>query len=71
MDGQFNFSAFTGAGVDTASVTIPVQIDAPRRTWVKIFEMQATDSSMTLAFQKLGFQATAGGSLIIAQVKVD
>lgn len=72
LHGALEVSSFTGeSGLDRSVIAIPVQVDGPRREWVKVFEYQSLDANAKLAFRNLGLSLGAGASAVAVYVRLD
>ena len=68
IDGTVTISSFT-TGLDTADVTVPLQLDIPRGSWIRIYRTRTVGASATILLRAFG--ATAAAGQVALEVRVD
>jgi hypothetical protein len=72
MSGQFTVASFTGTtGRNRSNVSAPLELDGPRRRWLKVMNFRSANGSMKASFEGLGLSLGAGLDNIAVFIKVD
>lgn len=70
LDGTITVSAFIGPGLDLATVTLPLQCDAPRGQWHRVYFTRGAEAQLLLSSRRLvsGLAGSASAAELLIRV---
>lgn len=70
MTATLSVSSFE-ADLNRTVVEVPLDIDARRGEWVKVFQFRAANANLRATLKEFGLNLTAGGEIVAVLVRVD
>jgi hypothetical protein len=70
LTGRLEISSFVGNDLNRAVVTVPLELDAPRGEWHRVYLMRGGNLNVQMAFQQFGFDLLASGEAVDVSVMV-